>query len=116
MTRPSYGLATWKSFAHPRSVRFNLATSCVVHVPVRAVSAWMVPLSTMRPTLFFDGRGGTPFSIGEPGQQIELVGRRSRQSSGPCSGPGSVALPPASGEPPCAPRNAPAGVTHSWDL
>src|SRR5215831_10005896 len=45
-----------KVVRHPRSVRFTLATSSVVscHVPVRAVSSWMV--STMRPMLFFDGR------------------------------------------------------------
>jgi hypothetical protein len=44
------------SVDHPRSVRFTLATSSVVscHVPVRAVSSWMV--STMRPMLVFDSR------------------------------------------------------------
>jgi hypothetical protein len=44
------------AIAHPRNVRFNLATSSVVscHVPVRTVSVWIV--STMRLMLFFDGR------------------------------------------------------------
>src|SRR3977135_839144 len=47
---------TSKSFAHPRSVRFNFFTSSVVscQVPDRAVSAWT--FSTMRLMLFFDGR------------------------------------------------------------
>ena len=48
---------TWKSFAHPRSVRFTLPTSVVVscHVPDRSVSAWTFS-TTRRNALLFDGR------------------------------------------------------------